>query len=281
MIDIIDRIKKLVDWVPDIKAKTDLIPAAIATELAELDAANIPADVDALTAAITQLINAGIAVSGSVNDAMAADWTFVTNLAEATNDHYNGSILLFTEGALKGQSRMIGSYTGASKTVTFLLNPFTEAPADGDDFVIIPSNGSYLQYLLTYMTFISDSHGLTTYGTRTAVATNANGVTWVDLVSTGVLANAENIWGVTLTIAGGWAGLCQFRIVTSTGTKIFPFAAQAEENTDFVSAVPWMFFDKIVIPVGSGYKVQFRSSNAGDGEGKTCALTELDVIARG
>lgn len=124
--------------------------------------------------------------------------------------------------------------------------------------------------------------GVTAYDQRTALATSANGTTWVDLLDMTTLTKPEEIWGITLAIAGGWAGLCQIRIIEAAGgTKIFPFADYAEENTDFGSGVGWVFPAPIVVPKASGYKVQFRSSNGGDGAGKTCALTELAVIKRG
>ena len=122
---------------------------------------------------------------------------------------------------------------------------------------------------------------LTTYGQETAPATNANGVNWVDLLDRTVITRLTELWGITLTIAGGWAGLCQLRIVTGAGVKIFPFAAQAVENTDFVSAIYWAWPAPIRVPIASGYKVQFQSTAAGDGAGKTCALTELAKIEIG
>lgn len=122
---------------------------------------------------------------------------------------------------------------------------------------------------------------LTTYGQETAPATNANGVNWVDLLDRSVLAKETEIWGIMLTIAGGWAGLCEMRIVTGGGTKTFPFAAQAVENTDFVSGIYWAWPAPIRVPIANGYKVQFRSTAAGDGAGKTCALTELAKIEIG
>ena len=123
--------------------------------------------------------------------------------------------------------------------------------------------------------------GLTTYSARNAPATNVNGTTWRDLLDMSVLANQEEIWSITLTVAGGWAGLCQMRIVDRNGNKLFPFTDYAEENTDFFSGVQWPFQGPVIVPILNGYRVQFRSSNAADGVGQTCALTELAVIIKG
>lgn len=57
-----------------------------------------------------------------------------TNLTEATNDHYNGRLLTWVTGNLAGQQTDITDYDGTSKTLTFTA--VTEAPADGDAFVI-------------------------------------------------------------------------------------------------------------------------------------------------
>jgi len=120
------------------------------------------------------------------------------------------------------------------------------------------------------------------FSTRTVIATDVNGVAWKDLLDMSAIAVQEELWGITLTIAGAWAGLCQFRIIEALGsTKIFPFAAQAVQDTDFFSGVEWAFPAPVIVPVYYGYKIQFRSTVAGDGAGETCALTELAIITRG
>ena len=53
------------------------------------------------------------------------------------------------------------------------------------------------------------------------------------------------------------------------------------KNTDFFSGVAWMFPSPVVVTIDDGYKVQFSSTDAGDGTGKTCTLMELDIIQRG
>lgn len=122
---------------------------------------------------------------------------------------------------------------------------------------------------------------LTTFGTETAGATNANGVNWVDLLDKSAITKPTEIWRMTLTIAGAWAGLCQVRIVTGAAAKIFPFADYAEQNTDFISGIEWILPARVRATVAAGYRVQFRSSDVGDGAGKTCALTKLAKIEIG
>lgn len=74
--------------------------------------------------------------ASAVNDASATTTSFVTDLTEATDDHYNDLYLVFTSGALLGQSRKISDYNGTTKAVT-LATALTDAPADNDTFIIL------------------------------------------------------------------------------------------------------------------------------------------------
>ena len=59
----------------------------------------------------------------------------VTNLTEATNDHYNGRTITFTSGILVGQASEITDYNGATKEIT--CSVLTDAPVNGDTAVIV------------------------------------------------------------------------------------------------------------------------------------------------
>ena len=74
-------------------------------------------------------------VSSAVNDGSATTTSFVTDLIEATDDHYLNAAIQFTSGQLTGQCRKISDYDGATKTIT-VSSAFTEAPGDGDEFFI-------------------------------------------------------------------------------------------------------------------------------------------------
>ena len=121
----------------------------------------------------------------------------------------------------------------------------------------------------------------TVFGQETAGATGSNGTNWVDLLDMSTLTQPTELWEFTLTIAGGWAGLCQFRIVDAAGNKLFPFADYWEQGTQWFSGVGRAFPAPIKVPVLTGYIVQFRSSNGADGAGQTCALTELAKVEVG
>ena len=56
---------------------------------------------------------------------------------EATGSHYLNRNLLFTSGALLGQMTQITSYSLANSKEKFGYNALTEAPADGDRYVVL------------------------------------------------------------------------------------------------------------------------------------------------
>jgi len=153
--------------------------ASVCTEarLAELDAANIPADIDtlktrlssanaqaiadlidggrldvifdaikavtdALTAAAAAklALSAGTIVAGTVShDNTAATTTvfYSDDIVEATADHYNGRIVIFTSGALQYQATDITGYALDTGEGKFTVTALTEAPADNVTFIII------------------------------------------------------------------------------------------------------------------------------------------------
>lgn len=120
------------------------LPAAAADTAGGLpisDAGALDIDNRTISAADLTKLSALLAgtPSGSVvddNDPDPSTTAFETDLAEATNDHYNGAFCVFYSGALAGQSRKISDYDGTSKVLT-VATAFTEAPAAGDDFLII------------------------------------------------------------------------------------------------------------------------------------------------
>ncbi len=86
------------------------------------------------------LITAGIAVPGAVSDVGPAITDFDTTLTEATDDHYNGMVLMFIDGDNAGQAHVIDDYGGGARNVIFAAGDrWTDVPGDGDNFVILPS----------------------------------------------------------------------------------------------------------------------------------------------
>lgn len=56
---------------------------------------------------------------------------------ETTADHYNGRLLLFTSGNCLGQMTDITDYVLANSKEKFTYSEMTDAPADGDRYVVL------------------------------------------------------------------------------------------------------------------------------------------------
>jgi hypothetical protein len=127
---------------------------------------------------------------------------------------------------------------------------------------------------------------------ETAPAKNAAGLGWVTILDrtfTTPVIRPTRIWGIKVTVAGGWAGKARIRIVDGAGTPnlLFPFQGYYEQDTDFTSGNLLTFnFPVEITPeennfgayaYKSGYQLQFCSTVAGDGPGKTLELNSLDV----
>jgi len=99
------------------------------------------AAVGALTAAATRLsLSANQIIPGNVQWS-ANDATTTTlesdDITEAIADHFNGRIILFTNGALAGQATNITDYELNGSFGKFTFSAVTGAPADESDFIII------------------------------------------------------------------------------------------------------------------------------------------------
>lgn len=100
---------------------------------------DIRVNVSQIAASTTAATNLGLSALGVVTGATAAGTLSTTqattDLTEATDNHYNGRVIVFTSGVLAGQASAITDYDGATKMLTYLT--LTEAPGNGDAFVIV------------------------------------------------------------------------------------------------------------------------------------------------
>ena len=85
---------------------------------------------------LRQIKEGQVSVESAVNDVSATTTSFVTDLTEASDSHYSDLTVAFIDGNLTGQSRIIESYNGTTKTLTF-DEAWSEAPADGDGFIVL------------------------------------------------------------------------------------------------------------------------------------------------
>jgi hypothetical protein len=91
-----------------------------------------------------------LVTSGAVADVGAAVTDFDTNLTEVTNNHYNGLLCIFTSGVCQGQAHNVDVYTGGAKNLAFAASDqWTDAPGNGDAFVLVPDSGGYLKKIFT------------------------------------------------------------------------------------------------------------------------------------
>jgi hypothetical protein len=75
-----------------------------------------------------------IHINGYVDDSSPTTESFNGNTAlSSTDNFYNGGIIVFVSGSLKGIARKVGNYIGATRNFT-LSNPMPAVPSNGDRF---------------------------------------------------------------------------------------------------------------------------------------------------
>jgi hypothetical protein len=92
-----------------------------------------------VAAATIEKLYDGAVLSGVVNDAAATSTSFKTTLDAlgfSANDIFNDAAISFYNGNLQGQTRRILDYADTDGVVTVLI-AFSEAPGNGDAFVIL------------------------------------------------------------------------------------------------------------------------------------------------
>jgi len=116
------------------------------------------------------------AANGAVADVGATVVDFDTSLTEATNDHYNGMLLMFQNGPNAGQAHVIDDYVGGTKNVSFATgDQWTDIPGNGNAFVILPNNAKLLSYSLnTILAEIAGASGIATWLGRNLPANNVS-----------------------------------------------------------------------------------------------------------
>jgi len=123
-------------------ANTNEVTAARMGSLTDLiDGGRLDLLIDAVKVVTDNLANAATTiVSGTVShdNTVASTTVFYSDdITEATADHYNGRIVIFTSGALTGQATDITDYELAVGEGKFTVTALTEAPADNVTFVIV------------------------------------------------------------------------------------------------------------------------------------------------
>lgn len=127
----------LVDTSTTLDGKIDAVQAVtdqfVFTVANQVDANTIAISGDTAAADNLEVAMTGV-VTGAAATGTLSTTQMTTDLTEATDDHYIGRLITFTSGALLGQQTAITDYTGTGGLLTFTA--LTEAPSDGDTFVI-------------------------------------------------------------------------------------------------------------------------------------------------
>ena len=134
----------LVDTATTLNDKIDVIDGIVDAILVDTAALDDPVDCNVTqvsgssTAADNMELGALAMVAGiSHNSPTPTTETFASDTValSATNNFYNGRILIFTSGTLAGQARTILDYTGSSKV--FSCDAFTAAPPNDSNFIVV------------------------------------------------------------------------------------------------------------------------------------------------
>ncbi len=107
-------------------------------------AGNVPADVVEINgvaeAAQDLQAAAQTIVRGTIDTAGFTPTTTqfeADDITEATADHFNGRVIIFTSGVLKDQATDITDYSLVTSRGHFTVTAMTEAPANNDTFIIV------------------------------------------------------------------------------------------------------------------------------------------------
>jgi hypothetical protein len=137
-----------------------------------------------------------VQVSSAVNDGSASTTVFDTDLTEV-DDFWNDAILVFTSGALLGQSRTIVDFANTNGTIT-LDEALTSAPANAVTFVLVSTH-------VHPITQIADGVLDELIAGHTDAGSLGQAVADIETDATAILADTDDIGiaGAGLTDLGG------------------------------------------------------------------------------
>jgi len=121
------------------------------------------------------LRKSNLTYDGTVNTSITPTTTSFSSNIDETTGAFNHAVLLFTSGNLTGENGVILSYENTDGTIT-LDEALTEAPADGDEFVIIAA--SHVHPVTEIQSGLATSAGVT------AAFTEIKGATWSSATDT-------------------------------------------------------------------------------------------------
>lgn len=117
-----------------LKGATNMAPVLLEIELDKVDyrSANW-ANFDASTG---QILKATVDTVTNTHTPTTTEFQ-ADDITEATADHYNSRVIIFTSGALAGQVTQISDYAAVGGIGQFTVTAMTEPPANDDTFIIV------------------------------------------------------------------------------------------------------------------------------------------------
>ncbi len=114
-----------------------VLPAQIWNSLFSTDKLQVDAvQINSVAAAAAQLAkSAQMIISGAAEAGTLSTTQMTSDLAEATDNHYRGRVVIWTSGVLLGQASGITAYQGSDGMLTY--GATTEAPSATDAFIIV------------------------------------------------------------------------------------------------------------------------------------------------
>ncbi len=179
----------------------------------------------------------GQGLTGEVNDAGATTTVFIVDgFTEATADHFNGSVICFTSGACAGQSRVINDYSVTTQQIT-LGEALTDAPADNDDFVIMPGStfigGTLAQIARLFVTVL-----------------NSSGQIQAGTIATDALANAKFAAGA-ISAAKFAAGAIDATVIAADAIGASQIAADAIGASELAASAVDEIWDEAMTEISA------------------------------
>lgn len=119
-----------------IKSGTGTGEVSLTSGIASVNQTQIAGSATASTnmSAAARTITTGTVDGGGITPTTT---TFDTSITEATASHFVGNLVRFNSGSLAGQQALVETYSLVSGRGRFVVSAMTEAPSNGDAFVLV------------------------------------------------------------------------------------------------------------------------------------------------
>jgi hypothetical protein len=208
-------------------------------------------------------------ISGDGQAASSGTTTsFVSNLTSSVDDFYNEKTIVFTSGALTGQSRVVSDYDGTTKTISVdNREPFTSAVQSGDEFILLAVHQHTMSEIVNSIwsepqtNFAGDTGSFGFYLDAAVSSAGGGGSVTVSDITQAALAKFVTIdTGQTVAVDGSVAKISQGAAGGNVTVGAFTQAALAsfaDTDTGETSIV-----DGSVVSLAGGYVINSAQSVA-------------------